>query len=122
MEAKAKGKKSKSKLIVYIIPFIILLCPIIFRYWFFSKKIKYNYKGNMKEELFISIDFGNSKSSFAYNFGRNKKIIIGSLRSVPSIVILNKKNYSGKNYGTKSINSISNYDEEEMNKIIYIDN
>ena len=120
MEAKAKGKKSK--LIIYIIPFVILLCSIIFRYWFFSKKIKYNYQGNMKEELFISIDFGNSKSSFAYNFGRNKKIVRGNIRSVPSIVILNKKNYSGKNYGTKSINSISNYDEEEMNKIIYIDN
>ena len=120
MEAKEKGKKSK--LIIYIIPFVILLCSIIFRYWFFSKKLKYNYQGNMKEELFISIDFGNSKSSFAYNFGRNKKIVRGNIRSVPSIVILNKKNYSGKNYGTKSINSISNYDEEEMNKIIYIDN
>jgi len=120
MEAKTKG--NKSKLIICTIPFIILIVSIIFGYRFFSKKNKYNIQHNIKEELFISIDFGNSKSSFAYNFGRNKKIIRGNLRSVPSIVILNKKNYSEKNYGTKSINSISKYDEKEMNKIIYIDN
>ena len=120
MEAKTKG--NKSKLIICTIPFIILIVSIIFGYRFFSKKNKYNIQHNIKEELFISIDFGNSKSSFAYNFGRNKKIIRGNLRSVPSIVILNKKNYSGKNYGTKSIISISKYDEKEMNKIIYIDN
>ena len=112
-----------AKFMIYslLLPLLVLIVSIIL-FWNSSKSLKHNYNNNIKEELFISIDFGNSKSGFAYNFGRNNKIILGNLRSVPSIVILNKNDYTGKNYGTKSVNSISNYDDEEMNKIIYFDN
>ena len=52
----------------------------------------------MLDELNISIDFGNYKSSYAYQFDKSNKIIYGQKRSVPSIVILNKNGLKGKNF------------------------
>ena len=77
---------------------------------------------SVNDQLYISIDFGNYKSSYAYNFDNDDKIIQGQMRKIPSIVILNKSDYKGKNFGKSSVSSISNYDEDEFNKIIYFDN
>ena len=128
METQEKKETKKKKInIFYILALIILIFSIfcIFIYItlisFFTKTI-YNFDNNIKKELFIAIDFGNHESRYAYNFGRNNKIIQGQMRKIPSVIILNKKNLDGKNYGIKSINSISNYGEEEMNSIIYKDN
>ena len=53
-----------------------------------------------KKKLYISIDFGNYKSCYVYNFGgNNNEIVIGKMGSIPSVIILNKSNYTAKNYG-----------------------
>jgi len=76
-----------------------------------------------KEKLYISIDFGNYKTGFAYKFGENNNDIhIGKMQSIRSVVVLNKTNYIGKNYGWQSIHSISNYKKEELNQLIFVDN
>ena len=77
-----------------------------------------------KEKLYISIDFGNYKTGFAYKFGENNNddIHIGKMQSIRSVVVLNKTNYIGKNYGWQSIHSISNYKKEELNQLIFVDN
>ena len=76
-----------------------------------------------KEKLFISIDFGNYKTGFAYKFGENNNDIhIGKMQSIRSVVVLNKTNYIGKNYGWQSIHSISNYKKEELDQLIFVDN
>ena len=113
---------NKKKYILIISPIILILAVIIFKFCTITSRSKHNCFGVLKEILYVSIDFGNYKSNFAYSFGKNNKIIQGKIRSVPSIVILNKRTYTGKNYGTKSINSISNYDEDEMSKILYMNN
>ena len=77
-----------------------------------------------KEKLYISIDFGNYKTGFAYKFGENNNddIYIGKMQSIRSVVVLNKTNYIGKNYGWQSIHSISNYKKEELAQLIFVDN
>jgi len=76
-----------------------------------------------KEKLYISIDFGNYKCRYAYNFGGNKNAIYeGKMQSIPSVIILNKSSYTAKNYGWKSIHSIENYNENEKNQIIFLNN
>ena len=118
----SNDEQKKSKAFYYILGLLIVVIAIAIFYIRYPREKTYNFNNNIREELFIAIDFGNSKTSFAYNFGRNNKIIKGQMRSVPSIIILNKKDLTGKNFGTKSINSISNYNEDEMNNIIYMDN
>ena len=119
METTSQPKLNKYML--YIIPVSILIIAIfIYKSNVFTPSFNYYY--DLKDEVFVSIDFGNSKSSFAYNFVKNDKVVKSKITSVPSIVILNKENYVGKNYGKRSLNSISNYNEEEMNKIIFVDN
>ena len=122
-ESNSQAKQAnKKKYILIISPIILILAVIIFKFCAITSKGKHNCFGVLKELLYVSIDFGNYKSNFAYSFGKNNKIIQGKMRSVPSIAILNKRTYTGKNYGTKSINSISNYDEDEMSKILYMKN
>ena len=76
-----------------------------------------------KEKLYISIDFGNYKSCYAYNFeGNNHEIVIGKMGNIPSVIILNKSNFTAKNYGWKSIHSIANYNEKEKKQIIFVNN
>jgi molecular chaperone DnaK (HSP70) len=76
-----------------------------------------------KEKLYISIDFGNYKSKYAYNFGGAKNVIYeGKMQSIPSVIILNKSNFTVRNYGWKSIHSIANYNENEKNEIIFLNN
>ena len=70
---------------------------------------------SFKEDLYVSIDFGNYKSSYVYYFDNNDKVSQAQIRSIPSIVILNKYNYKGKNIGKKS-------DKDDISKIIYFDN
>ena len=122
-------KTNKTYLICFSV--LVLIIGIILSKWLNKNKVSnkseylndYDFITNMKEKLFIAIDFGNYKSSFAYYFEYDKdKIILGKKRSIPSLVILNKANEAGKNFGAKSINSISNYEVEEMNQLIYMDN
>ncbi len=62
-----------------------------------------------KEKIYVSIDFGNHETRFAYNIGNNINTIrVGNMRDCPSIIILYKSNFTAKNYGLKSIHSISN--------------
>ena len=76
-----------------------------------------------KEKIYVSIDFGNHETRFAYNIGNNINTIrVGNMRDCPSIIILYKSNFTAKNYGLKSIHSISNYNKDELNEIIYVDN
>ena len=122
-------KTNKTYLICFSV--LVLIIGIILSKWLNKNKVSnkseylndYDFITNMKEKLFIAIDFGNYKSSYAYYFDNDKdKIILGKKRSIPSLVILNKTNEAGKNFGAKSINSISNYEVEEMNQLIYMDN
>ena len=123
MERNIENHKSKVNAILTLFSLFIFIISIIIYCVFFkkSKKINKSYS-NMLDELNISIDFGNYKSSYAYQFDKSNKIIYGQKRSVPSIVILNKNGLKGKNFGQKSISSIANYDENEMSKIIYKNN
>ena len=76
-----------------------------------------------KEKLYISIDFGNYKCRYAYNFGGNKNAIYeGKIQSIPSVIILNKSNLTAKNYGWKSFHSIANYNENEKSQILFLNN
>jgi len=107
----------------YII--IISVFVLIFSIFVYKSRVKKEYEGTsplVNDQLYISIDFGNYKSSYAYNFDNDDKIIQGQMRKIPSIIILNKSDYKGKNFGKSSVSSISNYDEDEFNKIIYFDN
>ena len=102
---------------IIIIPIVVLTFGIIYY------KLKREDESSVNDhQLYISIDFGNYKSSYAYNFDNDNKIIQGKMRRIPSIIILNKNDSKGKNFGKSSVSSISNYDEEEFNKIIYFDN
>ena len=123
MEKNIEKKKSKFNSILTLFSLFIFIISIIIYFIFFLKAKKYNNSHpDILDELNVSIDFGNYKSSYAYKFGKSNKIIYGQKRSVPSIVILNKDNLKGKNFGQKSISSIANYDENEMSKIIYKNN
>ena len=123
MEKNIEKKKSKFNTILTLFSLFIFIISIIIYFIFFLKAKKYNNSHpDILDELNVSIDFGNYKSSYAYKFGKSNKIIYGQKRSVPSIVILNKDNLKGKNFGQKSISSIANYDENEMSKIIYKNN
>ena len=123
MEKNIEKKKSKFNTILILFSLFIFIISIIIYFIFFKKSKKNNNSHpNILDELNVSIDFGNYKSSYAYKFGKSNKIIYGQKRSVPSIVILNKDNLKGKNFGQKSISSIANYDENEMCKIIYKNN
>ena len=123
---KKKEKKKKQKFCFYL----ILLIPIFILIFSKLSKIQNDNDNNnnqssfayIADEPYISIDFGNSKSSYAYKLGKNNDTIHGQKRSVPSIVILNKNDLSGKNFGQKSISSMSNYNEDEISKIIYMNN
>ena len=116
------NNKSKFNTILTLFSsFIIIVSIIIYFVYFKIPKKEFN-PPFMSDQLYVSIDFGNYKSSYAYNFGKGNKIIYGQKRSVPSIVILNKNNLKGKNFGQKSISSIANYDENEMSNIIYKNN
>ena len=87
-----------------------------------GKKIQYIEEiiPKKREKLYISIDFGNYKTSFAYNFGENiDNINIGKME-MPSVIILFKSNLTTKNYGRRSINSFVNYNDKEKNEIIFI--
>ena len=123
MEKNIEKKKSKFNSILILFSLFIFIISIIIYFIFFFEAKKYNNSHpDILDELNVSIDFGNYKSSYAYKFGKSNKIIYGQKRSVPSIVILNKDNFKGKNFGQKSISSIANYDENEMSKIIYKNN
>ena len=88
-----------------------------------GKNLNIEEKDFQKKKLYISIDFGNYKSRYAYNFGGNKNVIYeGKMQSIPSVIILNKKNLTAKNYGWKSIYSIVNYNENEKSQIIFLNN
>ena len=76
-----------------------------------------------KQLLYISIDFGNYKSGYAYSFGDNKKkIFFGKMQDIPSVIILNRANLTSKNYGWKSLHSMDNYNEKEQSQIIFVNN
>ena len=97
----SNDEQKKSKALYYILTLLIVVIAIAIFYIRYPREKKYNFNNNMREELFIAIDFGNSKTSFAYNFGRNNKIIKGQMRSVPSIIILNKKDLIGEKFWNK---------------------
>ena len=99
-ESNSQAKQAnKKKYILIISPIILILAVIIFKFCAITSKGKHNCFGVLKELLYVSIDFGNYKSNFAYSFGKNNKIIQGKMRSVPSIVI-----------------------EDEISKILYMNN
>ena len=76
-----------------------------------------------KQSLYISIDFGNYKSGYAYSFADNKKkIFFGKMQDIPSVIILNRENLTAKNYGWKSLYSMDNYNEKEQSQIIFVNN
>ena len=111
---------AKNTYIIIISVFVLIISIFVYK-----SRVKKEYEGTsplVNDQLYISIDFGNYKSSYAYNFDNNDKIIQGQMRKIPSIIILNKSDYKGKNFGKSSVSSISNYDEDEFNKIIYFDN
>ena len=125
---KKKEKKKKLKFLYYILLFISIFIlmfsikPIIFRLFGTHNDNNQSLYAYIADEPYVSIDFGNSKSSYAYKLGKNNDTIHGQKKSVPSIVILNKDNLNGKNFGQKSISSMSNYNEDEISKIIYMNN
>ena len=125
---KKKEKKKKLKFRYYILLFISIFIlmfsikPIIFRLFGTHNDNNQSLYAYIADEPYVSIDFGNSKSSYAYKLSKNNDTIHGQKKSVPSIVILNKDNLNGKNFGQKSISSMSNYNEDEISKIIYMNN
>lgn len=111
---------AKNTYIIIISVFVLIISIFVYK-----SRVKKEYEGTsplVNDQLYISIDFGNYKSIYAYNFDNDDKIIQGQMRKIPSIIILNKSDYKGKNFGKSSVSSISNYDEDEFNKIIYFDN
>ena len=76
------------------------------------------------DELYISIDFGNSKTSYAYTINKNiRDIKYGPDYPLFSEIILFKKqDYPVKNFGTKSFKSFINYNQKEKNEVVYIRN
>ena len=122
---------------IYIISLLVIIIIIfgLFHIIFFKNRNETNYflKGNTfnfietlfeeKEEIYVSIDFGNYESKYAYNIGEDiDKIRIGNMGDYPSLVVLYTSNHTAKNYGLKSSHSISNYNKDELSQIIYIDN
>ena len=119
---------NSQKLFIYFLIYVVLKA----KYYIFEiEKLNYE-KGKklnfieenefQKEKLYISIDFGNYKCRYAYNFGGNKNSFEGKMQSIPSVIILNKSNYTAKNYGWKSIHSIANYNENEKSQILFLNN
>ena len=76
------------------------------------------------DELYISIDFGNSKTSYAYTINKN----IRDIKYGPDypffseIILFKKQNYPVKNFGTKSFKSFINYNQKEKDEVVYIRN
>ena len=76
------------------------------------------------DELYISIDFGNSKTSYSYTINKNiRDIKYGPDYPLFSEIILFKKqDYPVKNFGTKSFKSFINYNQKEKDEVVYIRN
>ena len=100
-------KSYKNQIIFYFIIYLFVLTE----YHLINLNKLYEIKGKtfnfiedrnfiQKQKLYISIDFGNYKTGFAYKLGENNNdIYIGKMQSIPSVVILNKSNFVAKNYG-----------------------
>ena len=75
------------------------------------------------DKLYVSIDFGNSKTSYAYTINNNiNNIKYGPDFPFYSEIILYKKDHETKNLGTKSFKSFINYNQKERDEVVYIRN
>ena len=70
--------------------------------------------------LDIAIDLGNYETKFLYTFDKNITGINSPIKQ-PSVILLNRNNNTGKNFGKRTLNSIPNYDVNEISELLYLD-
>ena len=70
--------------------------------------------------LDIAIDLGNYETKFLYTFDKNITGINSPIKQ-PSVILLNRNNNTGKNFGKITLNSIPNYDVNEISELLYLD-